>query len=75
MRSRELDAAIAALRRLRTSLASKSIHDERLDQLIRELVAVRKGGKIAPRRLTRIVGLISEVVFDLAIGPGGQRAN
>jgi len=72
MRSKELDAAIVALKRLRTSLASKSVHDERLDQLIREVVAVRKGGKIAPRRVTRIVGLISEVVCDLVIRSGGQ---
>ena len=69
MRSKELDAAIASIRRLRQSLASKSVHDERLDQVIHELAALRKGGRIAARRVTRLVGLVSELVCELVLDP------
>ena len=69
MRSKELDAALTSLKRVPQSLASRSVHVERLDRSIRELAALRKGGKIPARRVTRIIGQTCEVICDLVLDP------
>jgi hypothetical protein len=59
---RELDAAIATLKRLLASEESKRTHDRALRVALRELEAAAKGGRQIPRkRLVRIVGVIAEI--------------
>ena len=64
MQSRELDAAIVALRRLLEVDGSEPAHAKKMKVALRELVALRKGGKIAVRRVVRVVALVAEVVSD-----------
>jgi anti-sigma factor RsiW len=61
---RELDAVERLLRRLLRSYGSESVHSRRLNKLLREVAGLRRGGKLPPRRLARIVALIAETVLD-----------
>ena len=64
MQSRELDAAIVAVRRLLEANGLEPAHAKRLRAVVRELVALRRGGKVAERRVVRIVAMVAEVVCD-----------
>ena len=64
MRSKELDVAIALVTRMVTSWGSESVHEGQLRQALRELKALRKGGKIDRERVFMVAKLLSEVLHD-----------
>lgn len=64
MKVRELDAVERLLRRLLQSCGSESVHSRQLRKLLREVAGLKRGGKLPPRRLVRIVALIAETVLD-----------
>ena len=67
MYSTELDAAASALRRLLALDESESAHAKRMRKVLRELVALRRGGKVAERRVVRVVALVAEVVCEAVL--------
>ena len=72
MKCRELDTAIVAVRRLLEANGSEPAHAKRLRALLRELIALRKGGRVAERRVARVVAVIAEVVCDAVIAKDGN---
>jgi hypothetical protein len=67
MRSKELNSAIAALKRMVESRRTEPAQAERLRKVLHELTALRKGGKVAQRRVVRVLGLVAEVVCDTCV--------
>lgn len=65
VRWKELNEAVAALKRLLSSEGSRLVHDERLRKAVRKLEAIQKGGKIARKEdLVVIVNVICEVLCE-----------
>ena len=62
MRCRELDEAIAAVRRVVASRNQGDIHLADLRTALRELEAVKRGGKLDRRRIGRAVKLVCTVL-------------
>jgi hypothetical protein len=67
MRSKELNSAIAALKRVAETRESEPAQAKRLRVALRELAALRKGGKVAERRVVRVLGLVVEIVCDTCV--------
>ena len=62
---RELNEAIAALKRLLSSEGSRLVHDERLRKAMRRLETMQKGGKIVRKEdLVVVTGIICEVLCE-----------
>jgi hypothetical protein len=62
---RELNDAIAALKRLLSSEGSRLVHDERLCKAMRRLETMQKGGKIVRKEdLVVVTGIICEVLCE-----------
>lgn len=72
MTCRELDTAIAAVRRLLNANGSEPAHAKRLRAVGRELLALRRGGKIEQRRVVRVVAIVTEMVCDVVLTNDGQ---
>jgi hypothetical protein len=64
MRSKALDDSITHVKRMLESWGSGSVHEANLRWALRELKALRKGGKIDRERLCRAVAILSEVLYD-----------
>jgi hypothetical protein len=63
---KELDKAIATLKRLLASEGAKLVHEGQLRKALRELSNIRRGGggNRERRRLVRVVALISRIVCE-----------
>jgi hypothetical protein len=68
MRSKQLDDSIALVTRTLESWGSGSVHEADLRWALRELKALRRGGKIDRERLCRIVAILSRVLYDQYLG-------
>ncbi len=64
MRSKDLDEAIVMLTRLLASNGAKPVHDGQLRKALREMKSLRRGGKLATRRVARVVNLVSQALYD-----------
>jgi hypothetical protein len=65
VRWKELNEAVALLKRLLSSEGSRLVHDERLRKAVRKLEAIQKGGKVARKEdLAVIVNVICEVLCE-----------
>ena len=65
VRWKELNEAVAALKRLLSSEGSRLVHGEQLRKAARKLEAMQKGGKIARKEdLAGIVKVICEVLCE-----------
>jgi hypothetical protein len=73
MNVRELDAVERLLKRQLRSCGSESVHSRRLRRLLREVAGLKRGGKLPPRRLVRIVALVAETVLDEELRRSEQR--
>src|SRR5687768_10554591 len=64
MRCKELDEAIAALRRLLLSGNERLVHDPRLRKALRELEMLKKGGRLDRRRIGQAISMVCAVLAE-----------
>jgi hypothetical protein len=64
MRSKELDAAISVFRRVLASSEAGQVHRQALELALRELVVLKRGGKMDPRRVGLAVETVSKILAD-----------
>lgn len=67
MKLKELNAVIATLSRLRQTQGLESAQAQEFDKALHEFNALQKGGKIAKRRVVRVVAIVSKIVCEQCI--------
>lgn len=65
MKVKELSAAVAILRRLLADPTLESCCRRKLQRAHRELERLKQSGKLPPRRIFRVVKLVSETLWEI----------